>query len=365
MTRRGRLNGFTLLEFVVVLAIVAIAASLLLPAVEMTRASARKSACSNNMRQLVLAAHLYADAYAGALPGTASVRWTGACQVPQGGWQWHASVLPFVGEDAVYNTINWSFSAYDRRVNRTAVQAHVDAFLCPADYGGRSSYAVNAGTWYDYDYAVTGRGRWDGFSRHHLQAGAPRGSLSVAVMGPNIDAIPDGTSNSVLFAEQMHTPVVSGMGPTTAQTFFDPGMELRLLSPDQARRICLGKRDDPGKYTYRHPRSKTIKGTGPLTAQSFPAVGEYWAVPFPNRSTFVNGLLPPNSMNCLGRELGSKNGRDAAFGLRASSSWHKGGVNLGYADGSVRFVSDEVDQVSYTGRFSMDRGEVTMDCGHI
>lgn len=359
MTQSSRKRGFTLLELIVLLAIVSILIALVLPAVELARASARKRQCSHNIRQLAWAAHFYADEFAGSLPGTAVPRRVSPSGVPQGGWPWHAALLPYVEETSLYNAINWSFASSDRRVNGTAVGTKVDVFVCPSDYGGRSSYAVNAGSWYDYDYAATSRGRHDGFNAHDLQSITVRGRRVATVVGPNIDAIPDGTSNTVLFAEQIHSPSVSGVGPLVSQTLLDPGMELRLLSPDQARQICLSKGDDPAKHAFVHPRSRSSSKTVGQTMRPFPAVGEHWALPVPNRSTHVNGLLPPNTVNCLSRHYGSKNGRDGYFGLRTASSWHKGGVNLAFADGSVRFIRDDVDPRKYTAMFSIDRGEVT------
>jgi prepilin-type processing-associated H-X9-DG protein len=151
------------------------------------------------------------------------------------------------------------------------------------------------------------------------------------------------------------------MGPVAAQIFLDPGMELRMLSANQARQVCLRKAQEPNKHGYIHPKLQKQQPGATGASAAYPAIGEYWAFPYPNRGTWVNGLLPPNSPNFLGRHLGSRHGRDAAFGLRPASSWHVGGVNLGYADGSVRFVTNDVNPGEYTGRFSIDRGEITGD----
>ena len=52
--------------------------------------------------------------------------------------------------------------------------------------------------------------------------------------------------------------------------------------------------------------------------------------------------------------------KDGLFGLRCASSWHKGGVNLAMADGTVRFLADDIDPSIYTGLFSKDLGEITI-----
>lgn len=337
MRTRGRKLGVTLVELLVVMAIIAILIALLLPAVQAARAAARRIACANNMRQLVLASHLFADDHGGALPRRL----------------WHATLLPYLEEKAVYNALNWSFSSVDGKGfnnprNQTAADSRIGVFLCPADTGGLMSYAVNQGTWYDYDYAKLGKGRWDGFN-YHFQG------------GPNLNGIPDGTSHSVLFGEVVHSPKVSGIGPVPFQKLMSTGAELRMLSPGEARRLCMRHVDGtppwvvvgtPGPGTYRHDNAEY--GDGIQT-------GSLWLIPFPNQGAVVHGLTPPNSVNCLGEwgGAGAKRRRDGVFGVRCASSWHRQGVNLAYADGSTRFIRNSIDQQVYTGMFSIDRDEIT------
>jgi Ca-activated chloride channel family protein len=362
-------------EVLVVIVVVVILAAILLPAIQAARAAARKSECSNRLRQLVLAAHLYADTYAGVLPGIAPAKVSGnndATPTPRPGWSWHAVLLPYLKDEQANQTyvdLDWSLPAeIDSRdgtnATRSAVERRLDVFLCPDDRGGRLNYMVNAGTWYDYDYAVTGRGRHDGFGRHHRQRIMPGGRTDGIVMGPPIDGIPDGTSSSVMFGEVVHSPRVSGYDARPVQRLMATGQELRTLTPDQARALCLRHRSaqpvaevrdgDKGPGVFRHEKQYQ-QGT---------QVGRYWHLQSPNQAGTVHGLLPPNSVNCLGQYGGGtgKNQRkDGVFGVRSASSWHKGGVNLAYADGSVRFTRNEVDEISYTGQFSVDRGEITVD----
>jgi prepilin-type processing-associated H-X9-DG protein len=138
------------------------------------------------------------------------------------------------------------------------------------------------------------------------------------------------------------------------------GEELRLLSPKRARELCLAMKDgSPADARFVH-------GFGAWqdperTLETYPAVGLYWAPPSPNRNSFVNGLMPPNSTNCLGQYRGGvQSGRrkDGAYGLRCASSWHRGGVNLAFADGAVRFIPDSVNVDTYTALFSVDRNDI-------
>jgi hypothetical protein len=149
----------------------------------------------------------------------------------------------------------------------------------------------------------------------------------------------------------------------------DPGVELRMMKPETARQICLGMRDgEPISARYRHEiiGQSRKSAVSPSTGLSlFPAVGQYWASVTPNRSTFVNGLLPPNSTNCLGGYKDSRNGKDAAFGLRCASSWHSGGVNIAFASGSVKFIRDDMIRDLYTSLFSIDRDDSDMYLGGV
>jgi prepilin-type processing-associated H-X9-DG protein len=305
---------------------------------------------------MVIAAHAYNDYYHDQLPGIATLRRRLTDGHQEGGWTWHAALLPYLKETDLYNSINWSFAPDDGRVNQTVIETRVDVFLCPSDHGGLNSYAVNAGTWYDYDYATTGQGRWDGLAAHH--------SLDVNVFqAPGLNRLQDGTSNTIMFAEQVHSPSVSGLGPAPSQRLMDPGVELRMVTPQQARSVCLSMRDgEPASARYVHQTigqsEESVLAAG-NTFPSFPAVGQYWALAMPNRGAFVNGLLPPNSTNCLGGYPDSGNRKDAAFGLRCASSWHKAGVNVAFADGSVYFVPENWNPDWYTALFSIDRNEIT------
>ena len=97
-------RGFTLIELLVVIAIIAILIALLLPAVQQAREAARRTQCKNNMKQIGLGLHNYVDAFQ-LLP-------SGSIAIPQGspimgmGWTWHASILPYLDQAPLYNTIN-------------------------------------------------------------------------------------------------------------------------------------------------------------------------------------------------------------------------------------------------------------------
>jgi len=130
-------SGFTLIELLVVIAIIGVLVGLLLPAVQQAREAARRSACSNNMKQMGLAVHNYADVNPEKFP----VGWVGEYEMGE----WHGDegeghgfasrMLPFIEENNVYKTINFGeqVSAASNATARTTV---ISTFLCPSDSYG-------------------------------------------------------------------------------------------------------------------------------------------------------------------------------------------------------------------------------------
>jgi len=103
MTAKERSRGFTLVELLVVIAIIGVLVSLLLPAVQSARESARRSQCSNNLKQIGLGMHSYTDTW-GKLPSAIMGGTTSATD--DDGWSWATAILPFVEQQSMFSQLN-------------------------------------------------------------------------------------------------------------------------------------------------------------------------------------------------------------------------------------------------------------------
>ena len=131
MRSRSFSRAFTLIELLVVIAIISVLISLLLPAVQSARAAARRIQCVNNLKQIGLACHNYAESR-GALPGAdMSFYLTNPLATPTE-ISALAMLLPLMEQTTVYNTINFDFNYQDPN-NTTAMYTVISQFVCPSD----------------------------------------------------------------------------------------------------------------------------------------------------------------------------------------------------------------------------------------
>jgi prepilin-type N-terminal cleavage/methylation domain-containing protein len=138
-------RGFTLLELLIVIAIIGVLVSLLLPAVQSAREAARRTSCRNNVKQMGLALHNYHDAFRMFPPGIVSVLSNPSWQIPAGncngeapdlgpGWSFFARILPYLEQDNLYRSIQFGSPITDP-TNDAARRTLVNTYLCPSDGG--------------------------------------------------------------------------------------------------------------------------------------------------------------------------------------------------------------------------------------
>jgi prepilin-type N-terminal cleavage/methylation domain-containing protein len=192
-------RGFTLIELLVVIAIIAILIGLLLPAVQKVREAAARTTCSNNLKQLSTAIHNYASSYQDRLPA--------ACQrkaLPGGQRNMMSELLPFIEQEALYragiagpNTTFWD-NPVAGTPSGTVRSAVVKTFQCPSDVSMSNGFAANqVNAWAGTSYA----GNFQLFGMSPMADTAGR----TWAARYTIANIPDGTSNTVAFAERYAT----------------------------------------------------------------------------------------------------------------------------------------------------------------
>jgi prepilin-type N-terminal cleavage/methylation domain-containing protein len=130
-------RGFTLVELLVVIAIIGVLIALLLPAVQAAREAARRSQCTNNLKQIGLALHMYHDVYnvlpSGYMAFNAKTGKPDPFGVP--GWGWEARCLPFLEQGTVEKSlVNYSLPVADA-ANEKARHTPLAVFRCPSDTG--------------------------------------------------------------------------------------------------------------------------------------------------------------------------------------------------------------------------------------
>lgn len=147
-----------------VIAIIGILIALLLPAVQAARESARRAQCTNNLKQIVLANHNYADVYKRFPPSFCIVPGT-TLSGNNGSWSIHGRILPYLEQNSAYKQVNLNI-AWDAQLASGVPTLQIETFMCPseinatyrlksgANYTWPLTYGFNFGTWLVWDPAV-------------------------------------------------------------------------------------------------------------------------------------------------------------------------------------------------------------------
>ncbi len=204
MRIRHRVRGFTLVELLVVIAIIGILVALLLPAIQAAREAARRTQCSNNLKQIGLAMQNYHDTF-NTLPNS-YFNWGGEPR-----WAWSAVILPFMEESALYDQLepNRLQGSQVRNADPALLETAIDGYLCPSDINRSKGPITNAPT--------NSHFRWTGPTQ---QIGKNNYVVNEAVCAystdhgsHNLSEILDGTSTTILVGERDEVERVAALWP--------------------------------------------------------------------------------------------------------------------------------------------------------
>jgi len=303
-------RGFTLIELLVVIAIIAILVALLLPAVQQAREAARRSQCTNHLKQIGLALHNYHDLYRVFPPGAACGAYVSG-QSDRYGFSFWIGILPLLDQAPVFNKLQTSSANYgvvgSDSTNGAALNGFVPTYMtCPSSplprkYIGGEVSQMPAGV------ALAAYVGVSGTSDRQFSANTSYGITSGAgILHPgsrvNFKDITDGSSNTMLVAEQ--------------SDFTSDGQDLLRSGAKYGAWLGTQRPNSPGTDLTNWPAAGAPGAAFNVTAVRY-------AVNFkPASGTATSG----NGMNFAGAN-------------NPILSTHAGGALILLADGHTRFLS--------------------------
>jgi prepilin-type N-terminal cleavage/methylation domain-containing protein/prepilin-type processing-associated H-X9-DG protein len=326
-------SAFTLIELLVVIAIIAILIGLLLPAVQKVREAANRAKCANNLKQIGLAVHAF-ESENGYLPpnGTSLTSSSPRNQNLFGNtFSILTRILPYVEQSNLYQLVNLTWHPQGDTI---AVGSNrIEIYLCPSDPKGQPRgsfnptyplcYAAGIGDWFAFDN--TGR----------VGNGVFPPAFYPSQKGFRLSEITDGTNSTVGFSE------VKAFGPCYGTSAISPFLTTIPTTVPELLNITplTGGASSHWNWAYMGAANEGLTFTFPPNT----------LMPFRD---YADGKIYDADWGY---------GSGSQYGAITSRSYHPGGVNAQFMDGSVRFVTNSIPQVTWRALGTRNGGEVLGD----
>jgi prepilin-type N-terminal cleavage/methylation domain-containing protein/prepilin-type processing-associated H-X9-DG protein len=355
--------GFTLVELLVVIAIIGVLIALLLPAVQAAREAARRMQCTNNLKQLAIAAHNYHDTNTTLLPGGGYKYFTGAgnYKVSDTGAQTASSaithpvsgfiaMLPFFEQTALYNSIvsnQYYFAAFANNPDTQILRNTLNPLLCPSDGTGKSRVATDQ-SYNNYrmcfgDYPAHDSILIDGTAT--VKTGTDNKSICSSTRGvfslqswTGLHGMTDGTANTIMFSERLIAN--SSTGGNIKANIVGGGSTAKPIITDFDNAVAAAAAATLDTFITLAKGSGANYNTTNVTA-TFADSGKRWTHGSPVFIGF-NTILAPNAPAYRTNIALAATGNHSANLISATSN-HSGGVNVALGDGAVKFINDSID----------------------